>query len=76
MKPADATIDCDDYYHEESGQATKKPHEMIERTYHAVRFMLKATDSSRILTKSDTTLKKNDVVKLGRIKLKVKSIFS
>jgi hypothetical protein len=54
----------------EGGEPTLPPIEMRERMYNVVRF-LKVQSQMR---KQDYQLKKNDVVKMGRVKLKVKAI--
>ena len=69
VRPADVNVDVDENYLE-FGEPTLKPHEMKERMYNVVRF-LKVNQES---TKQNYTLKKNDVIKMGRIKLKVREV--
>ena len=75
-KPEDPLADVDDWY-SENGRANKEPVEMKERLYHAIRFLYAGNAQRRLINdRNDTLLKKNDIIKLGRIKLKVKAIVS
>jgi hypothetical protein len=66
--PSDPSIDIDEQYLE-SGEPTLPPIEMQERLYNAIRYQ---RHSSK---KYDHMLKKNDVIKMGRVKLKVHTIY-
>jgi hypothetical protein len=54
----------------EAGEPTLPPVEMKERMYNVVRF-LKLKDENTV---QDYLLKKNDIIKMGRVKIKVKQI--
>ena len=54
----------------EGGEPTLPPIEMRERRYNVVRFLKVQSH----VKKQDYQLKKNDVIKMGRVKLKVKDI--
>jgi hypothetical protein len=67
--PPDPSHDIDDFYLE-AGEPTLPPCEMKERMYNVVRF-LKMQNSMAV---QEYQLKKNDIIKMGRVKLKIKLI--
>ena len=69
MLPINPTDDIDDFYLE-AGEPTLPPVDMVERMYNVVRFMQFKNDASS----HDFLLKKNDIIKMGRVKIKVKHI--
>jgi hypothetical protein len=69
VQPIDRNQDIDDKYLE-AGEPTLSPIEMRERMYNVVRFQ-KIISTKR---KQDYLLKKNDIIKMGRVKIKVNQI--
>ena len=69
MQPVVPTDDIDDFYLE-AGEPTLPPVDMVERMYNVVRFMQFKNDAAS----HDFLLKKNDIIKMGRVKIKVKHI--
>lgn len=69
--PNDPTQDIDDFYLE-AGEPTLPPLEMKERMYSVVRFLKRDENAAA----EDYLLKKNDIVKMGRVKVKIKHIHS
>lgn len=64
----DPKVDVDKFY-DEGGKPTQPPQSMQERLYDSIRY-LQIGDGAQ----KERLLKKNDVIKLGRIKFKVKQI--
>ena len=56
----------------EAGEPTLPPLEMKERMYSVVRFLKRDENAAA----EDYLLKKNDIVKMGRVKVKIKHIHS
>jgi hypothetical protein len=54
----------------EAGEPTLPPVEMCERMYNVVRFLQYKNEAGV----HDFMLKKNDIIKMGRVKIKVKHI--
>lgn len=71
VQPLNKNLDVDDNYLE-GGEPTLTPYEMRERMYNVVRFM-KIQDYR---DNPEYLLKKNDVIKIGRVKLRVKVFHS
>lgn len=69
VDPEDPSKDTDDFYLE-AGEPILPPNEMKERMYNAVRFLKRNNN----IIQQDYLLKKHDVIKMGRVKLKVKDI--
>ena len=71
VQPLDENKDIDDFYLE-AGEPTLPPIEMRERMYNVVRFLKRNNN----IIQQDYLLKKHDIIKMGRVKLKVKEIYS
>jgi len=67
----DESQDIEDCYFE-SGEPMLPPHKMRERLYNVVRVLKEAPEMER----RDYMLKKNDIIKTGRVKYRVKTIFN
>ena len=70
VKPDDPNVDVDDLYFE-TGEPQLPPIDMKDRMYNVVRFLKEGEN----MKKQEYILKKNDIIKLGRIKLKVHRVF-
>ena len=68
--PSDLSQDIDEKYLE-AGEPTLNPIEMKERMYNVVRYQNIITSKKKL----DYLLKKNDIVKMGRVKIKINQIF-
>jgi len=78
VEPLDANQDIDDKY-QEYGEPTLPPSQMRERMYHVIKHLKYSAGADAELAtyqKHNYLLKKNDIIKLGRVKLKVKSIYN
>lgn len=64
--PSDLSQDIDEKYLE-AGEPTLNPIEMKERMYNVVRYQNIITSKKKL----DYLLKKNDIVKMGRVKIKI-----
>ena len=71
VTPRDPKEDIDNNYLE-NGEPTLPPFEMKERMYNVIRYLKQNSTKN----KQDYLLKKNDIIKVGRVKLKVSTNFN
>jgi hypothetical protein len=69
--PRDPKEDIDNNYLE-GGEPTLPPFEMKERMYNVIRYLKQNSTKN----KQDYLLKKHDIIKIGRVKLKVSTTFN
>jgi len=69
MKPLNPKDDIDEFYLE-AGEPTLPAVEMRERMYNVIRFIQFKNEEGV----QDFVLKKNDIIKMGRVKIKIKHI--
>lgn len=69
MEPDDKTEDVDENY-VDSGEPTLPPIDMKERLYNVIKYKKTKQTNSKVVQQ----LKKNDIIKMGRVKVKVTEI--
>ena len=69
VQPTDIQKDIDDYY-QENGEPMLPPKQMEERMFNVVKFLIVGNNEKS----QDYQIKKNDLLKMGRIKFKVKAV--